>query len=86
MPPHLTRHAADSLRSPLMLRLGCRHPSARWSSNSRMESEHLTELPTRAVAPDRGVDKNRGRDRAIAWFSSSWSPVSAAESFGRPTH
>ena len=44
------------------------------------------DLPTRAVAPEPGVDKERGRDRAMAWFSPSWSPVGAAESFGRPTH
>jgi hypothetical protein len=39
MPPHLTRHAADSLRSPLMLRLDNRGPSG--VANSYCAWRHL---------------------------------------------
>ena len=46
-----------------MPRLGCRHPGVCCSSDTRMESEHLVELPNRAVAPRPGVGKERRRDR-----------------------
>ena len=55
-----------------MLRLGCRHPGVRCSSESRMESKHLVELQDRAVAPGSGVGKERKRDRGV--FSVSPSP------------
>ena len=54
-----------------MLRLGCRHPGVRCSSESRMESKHLMELPDRAVAPGPDVGKERRRDRSIFSVSSS---------------
>ena len=54
-----------------MLRLGCRHPGVRCSSESRMESKHLMELPDRAVAPGPGVGKERRRDRGVLSVSSS---------------
>jgi hypothetical protein len=68
---NLTQHAADSLRSPLMPRLGCRHPGVRCSSESRMESKHLVDLPDRAVAPGPGVGQERRRDRGVLLVSSS---------------
>ena len=63
--PHtLTRVAADSLRSPLNLRLGYRHPGFRCSSETCMESEYLVELPNRAVAQDPDLGNERGGQRA----------------------
>ncbi len=80
----LTRHAADSLRSPLMPRLGCRHPGVCCSSDSRMESKHLMALPNRAVAPGPVVGKERERCRGAPSVSSSREYLRADTSLHRP--
>ena len=67
-----------------MPRLGCRHPGVRCSSESRMESKHLVELPDRAVAPGLGVGKERKRDRGVSSVSSSPGHLPANRSPHRP--
>ena len=62
-----------------MLRLGSRHSGLRWSSETRMDSEHLVELPNRAAAPESGRRKERaGPAGSPLGLVSSWVPLAVA--------
>jgi hypothetical protein len=62
-----------------MLRLGYRHPGFRCSSETCMESEHLVELPNRAVAQESDLGNERGRPTgSTLGLVSAWVPLAVA--------